>query len=65
MPVFFYIDPAINEDRRCNDVTHLTLSYTFFAMKSEEEEEEEEAAAMALMATSAEGEGNQHVAAPA
>jgi cytochrome c oxidase assembly protein Cox11 len=45
MPVFFYIDPKINDDRRCNDVTHLTLSYTFFAMRSDEEEEEEEAKA--------------------
>jgi cytochrome c oxidase assembly protein Cox11 len=42
MPVFFYIDPKINEDRRCNDVTHLTLSYTFFALKNDEDEEEEE-----------------------
>ena len=44
MPVFFYIDPKINDDRRCNDVTHLTLSYTFFALRTDEEEEEEAAA---------------------
>ena len=49
MPVFFYIDPAISKDRRCNDVTHLTLSYTFFALRSDEEEEEEERAATGLL----------------
>ena len=42
MPVFFYIDPKINEDRRCNDVNHLTLSYTFFNMHHDEEEEGDE-----------------------
>ena len=42
MPVFFYIDPSINDDRRCGDVKHITLSYTFFPMKTDEEEEEEE-----------------------
>lgn len=42
MPVFFYIDPAINDDRRCGDVEHITLSYTFFEMKGDEEEEVED-----------------------
>jgi len=39
--VFFYIDPSIMDDRRCNDVNHITLSYTFFPMQNDEEEEEE------------------------
>lgn len=30
MPVLFFIDPLIDEERRMNDVTALTLSYTFF-----------------------------------
>ena len=30
MPVFFYVDPAIADDIRMNDVNLLTLSYTFF-----------------------------------
>ena len=44
MPVMFYIDPAMSNDRRCNDVTHITLSYTFFPMHTDDEEEEEEQA---------------------
>lgn len=30
MPVLFFVDPLIDEERRMDDVTALTLSYTFF-----------------------------------
>jgi cytochrome c oxidase assembly protein subunit 11 len=35
LPVIFYVDPAISDDRQRDDVTTITLSYTFFA-KGEE-----------------------------
>lgn len=36
MPVMFYIDPKMAEDREMDDVTSITLSYTFFPSESEE-----------------------------
>lgn len=36
LPVQFYIDPAIAEDRNLDDVTTITLSYTFFESERED-----------------------------
>lgn len=36
MPVVFFIDPAINDDRNVDDVTDVTLSYTFFRAPSQD-----------------------------
>ncbi len=36
MPVVFFIDPEIAEDRSMNDVTTITLSYNFFKTESPE-----------------------------
>jgi cytochrome c oxidase assembly protein subunit 11 len=33
MPVQFYIDPAMADDHNEDDVTHITLSYTFYVAK--------------------------------
>lgn len=36
MPVVYFIDPLIEEDRNLNEVTEVTLSYTFFVMDDED-----------------------------
>jgi cytochrome c oxidase assembly protein subunit 11 len=36
MPVMFYVDPKMADDRNMDDVTSITLSYTFFPAESEE-----------------------------
>ncbi len=36
MPVTYYIDPEIADDRNLDDVTEVTLSYTFFRAPEEE-----------------------------
>lgn len=36
MPVMYYIDPAMNDDRNMDDVTTITLSYSFFQAQSQE-----------------------------
>jgi cytochrome c oxidase assembly protein subunit 11 len=36
MPVVYFIDPLIDEDRNLNEVTEVTLSYTFFVLDDED-----------------------------
>lgn len=36
MPVSFYVDPAIYEDKNTQDVKTITLSYTFYPVKDEQ-----------------------------
>ncbi|MDE3038806.1 MAG: cytochrome c oxidase assembly protein, partial [Pseudomonadota bacterium] len=33
MPVLFYIDPKVSQDRNMDGVKIITLSYTFFEVK--------------------------------
>lgn len=43
MPVLFYIDPAMHEDPNMDDVTNITLSYSFFKSESKALEDATEA----------------------
>lgn len=35
MPVTYYIDPSIDDDKGMNEITEVTLSYTFFELTDE------------------------------
>ncbi len=40
MPVSFFVDPEINEDRNLDEIKTITLSYTFFKMEDEPKPQE-------------------------
>jgi len=41
MPVTFFVDPAIENDRNMDDVNTITLSYTFYPVKEQKGEKPE------------------------
>ncbi|VAW16785.1 Cytochrome oxidase biogenesis protein Cox11-CtaG, copper delivery to Cox1 [hydrothermal vent metagenome] len=53
MPVSFFIDPAIADDPELNNIKTITLSYTFFPVKTAPEEVKEEDQDQAMIAPGA------------
>jgi len=58
MPVSFFVDPAIEEDPNLQEVTTITLSYTFFVDEDAQRELREAAEQQVGAALSEEGQGD-------
>lgn len=39
LPVIFYIDPSMDSEKQLNDITDITLSYTFYDTKAEKNQQ--------------------------
>lgn len=53
MPVFFFIDPEILDDKSMDNTDVITLSYTFFKTEEEDVDESDESGGSGSVSTGA------------